>query len=457
MSSQPSAAGALANIAARTRFETAPDRVRSRVVFLIADVLVAIVSSCRRPEIVRARDRLSPGGGPCTVVGSRYGAGPAMASLFNGFSVAAEQFQDGHRVGRGHPASHVVPAVLAVAESSESTGEQMLSAVLAGYEVGVRIGIAMGGTPDGVHDIATWGTIAAASGVAHLLSDGSADTIAAAIELAASMPLLPSAAVVFEGATAQHAFLGIGTHHGVLWGSMAASGLRAPVGTLEGHFGKWSGRSFEPSLIHSDLRASDDWPDYEVLGGYVKRHPTCAHLHGVNDAMEEILVPWANMHVEIESVLVETYGAAAAFSNAQPVNDLAARFSIPFTVAVALVSGHFDNASFDAQWLNDDRVRRLAQRVEVRHSRELDSYYPAGRPARITVRCKGGQALYAESLVPRGDGVDALDDTDVMAKSKRLLGARVSEQRGDDLLDAVRTLPTSGVATLSDALKRVFD
>jgi len=73
------------------------------------------------------------------------------------------------------------------------------------------------------------------------------------------------------------------------------------------------------------------------------------------------------------------------------------------------------------------------------------------------VRCKGGQALYAESLVPRGDGVDALDDTDVMAKSKRLLGARVSEQRGDDLLDAVRTLPTSGVATLSDALKRVFD
>jgi 2-methylcitrate dehydratase PrpD len=380
-----------------------------------------------------------------------------MAALLNGFSVAAEQFQDGHRLGRGHPASHVVPAVFAVAEARGSTGIQMLSSVLAGYEVGVRIGESMGGTPDGVHDIATWGTIGAAVGVAHLLSDGSPDTIEAAIELAASMPLLPNAASVFDGATVQHAFLGMGAHHGVLWGSMAGGGLRAPAGTLEGHFGKWSGRSFQPSLVHGAPDEQEQWPDYEVLSGYIKRHPTCAHLHGVNDAMEDILQEWTGTCDDVESVLVETYGAAAVFDNPEPQNDLAARFSIPYTVAVALVSGHFDNTSFDARWLDDGRVRRVAKCVEVRHSHELDRYYPAGRPARITLVSSGSPILHADTLTSRGDGSGALDDSDVISKPRRVLRARVSDQRADDLLDAVQTLPTCDVATLSLSLRRVFD
>ena len=457
MSPLPSAAGELARVAARTRFETAPESVQRRVTFLVADVLTSIVSACHRSEIVRARDALSEGSGPCTVIGSDHRTDPAMASLLNGFSVAAEQFQDGHRLGRGHPASHVVPAVFAVAEARGSTGTQMLSSVLAGYEVGVRIGMAMGGTPDGVHDIATWGTIGAAVGVAHLLSDGSPDTIEAAIELAASMPLLPNAACVFDGATVQHAFLGMGAHHGVLWGSMADGGLRAPVGTLEGHFGKWSGRSFEPSLFHGAPGGQEHWPDYEVLSGYIKRHPTCAHLHGVNDAMEDILREWTGTCDDIESVLVETNGAAAVFDNAEPQNDLAARFSIPYTVAVALVSGYFDNTSFDARWLEDERVRRVAKCVEVRHSHELDRHYPVGRPARITLVSSGNSILYADTLTPRGDGLDALDDPDVISKPRRVLHARVSDQRGDDLLGAIRTLETGGVATLSAALRRVFD
>jgi hypothetical protein len=65
-----------------------------------------------------------------------------------------------------------------------------------------------------VHDIATWGTIGAAAGVAHLLSDGSCETIGGAIDLASSAPLLPDAATVFNGATAQHTFLGLGARLG---------------------------------------------------------------------------------------------------------------------------------------------------------------------------------------------------------------------------------------------------
>jgi 2-methylcitrate dehydratase PrpD len=457
MSGRLPAAAALARAAEATRFESSPAAVRRRVVFLVSDVLATMVSACRRDEIVRARASLSVGGGPSTVAGSHHSADPATAALLNGLSVAAEQLQDGHRHGRGHPASHVVPAVLAVAESNGATGESMLSAVLAGYEVGVRIGIAMGGTPDGVHDIATWGTVGAAAGVAHLLADGSAGTVAAAIELAASAPLLPDAATVFGGATGQHAFLGMGAHLGVVWGSLAAGGLRAPAGTLERHFGRWAGRSFDPSLVAEAVAPEGGWSDHAVLGGYVKRHPTCAHLHGVNDAVEDILDRWEGVREGIESVLVETYAGAAAFDDPEPPNDLAARFSIPYTVAVALVTGHLDNTSFQSPWFEDGRVRSLARRVEVRHRRELDARYPGGRPALVTVRLRKGEPMRAEAFVPRGDGVDALDDADVIDKPRRLLVSRVPERRADELLAAVRDLADTGVAPLTVALRQLFD
>lgn len=456
MTGRSSTTAVLGRAAGLTCFESSPVVVKDRVIFLVADVLATMVSASRRDEIVQARSAFFTGKGPCTMVGSPGNTDPATAALLNGLTAAAEQLQDGHRLARGHPASHVVPAVLAVAEMIGATGEAMLSAVLAGYEVGVRVGVAMGGTLDGVHDIATWGTIGAAAGVAHLLSDGSCETISAAIDLASSAPLLPDAATVFSGATAQHAFLGLGAHLGVVWGSLAVGGLRAPAGTLDDHFGKWIGRSFSPSLIVDAVNAEGRWSEYAVLDGYVKRHPTCAHLHGVNDAVENLCSQWNVTWDLIDSVLVETYAGAAAFDNAEPVNDLAARFSVPYTVAVALVSGHLGNASFEPPWLADERVRSLAKMVEVRHCPELDAYYPAGRPAAVTVVLRSGESLRVEAFVPRGDGANALDDADVIAKPRGLLALRVSERWADELLKAVSELPGTSVVPLTTALRHPF-
>ena len=142
-----------------------------------------------------------------------------------------------------------------------------------------------------MHDIATWGMIGAAAGVAHLLSDGSCETIGGAIDLASSTPLLPDAATVFRGATGPHGFLGLGAHLGVVWGSLAVGGLRASAETLDHHFGKWAGRSFSSSLILDAVNAEGCWSEYTMLNGYIKRHPTCAHLHGVKRCSGEPVQP----------------------------------------------------------------------------------------------------------------------------------------------------------------------
>jgi 2-methylcitrate dehydratase PrpD len=321
----------------------------------------------------------------------------------------------------------------------------------------VRVGTAMDGTPDGVHDIATWGTVGAAAGVAHVLSGGSPDIIEAAIEMSATMPMLPDAMTVFSGASAQHAFLGVGAHQGVVWGTLAMSGLRAPVGTLERHFALRSSRDFHPTALGGGLHSDGRFSAFSILDGYVKRHPTCAHLHGANDSIEAILARWDGSAEDIESVVVETYLAASVFNDVAPTNDLAARFSIPFSVAVALVTRRLDNSSFEPRWLNDKSVTSLADRVEVRHNPDFDDGYPSGRPTMVTIILRSGKRFVEYSALPRGDGADAMSDDFVVAKPRRLFESQISAERADLLLSTIDGLAASNVSVLSSALRGLFD
>lgn len=439
--------------AATGPFDATPAPVRRRLTFLISDVLAVAVSAWDRSEIRSAREALVTGvGGPASVIGQLAGESPAVAALINAMPVAAEQLQDGHRLARGHPASHVVPAVLAAAEAAGSSGPDTLAAILAGYEIGVRVGDAMGGTPAGVHDIGTWGTIGAAAGVAHVASGGRPDAIAAAVDLAAALPGRPDAHTVFAGADGQHLLLGIAVQSAVVTGTSAAAGLRAPTGTLERYFLPALGSDPDTGRLVEGLTGSS-WDRYRILDGYIKRHPTCAHLHGVNDAVEDLLVGGPVDTGAVEKVVVRTYAAAAGFDDPDPDGDLAARFSIPYTVAVALVSGTLGTGSFAAGWMADRSVRDLAARVEVLADPALDVGYPSGRPAVVTVCNRDGSTVEASAGLPRGDGIDALDDARVATKPMALLSGALGADQARTVLEAVASMRSSGPAHLGSVLR----
>jgi 2-methylcitrate dehydratase PrpD len=456
---QMSAAALLGQAAAATTAATTPGELQARTRFLIADVLACAVSAWTRPELTTLRELLVTGDGPATVIGRPGGAPPALAALVNALPVAAEQLQDGHREARGHPASHVVPAVLAAAESraadgGSADGSDLLAAVLAGCETGILVGSAMGGTPDGVHDIGTWGTVGAAAGVAHALSGGDADAVAAAIDVAAVAPTRPDAATVFSGATAQHLLLGLSVQAAVVAGAAAVAGLRAPDGTLERHFLPTVSRQVDAAALEHGTTGGR-WARYRLADGYVKRHPTCAHLHGVDDAVEDLLARAPIDPADIETITVQTYAAAARFADPAPVNDLAARFSIPCSVAAAIVGGSPRPDRFRPEVLADPLVTSLAHRVRVVHDPALDAGYPLGRPAVVTVTTTDGQVRAARAGRPRGDGPGALADPAVAAKPRQLLTATVGAAAADSLLAAVDGLNEHGIAPLSAALRRL--
>ncbi|MDP5181222.1 MmgE/PrpD family protein [Blastococcus sp. BMG 814] len=448
-------AAALGAAVATTTWADAPAAVRDRVVDLVADCVAVTALGSRRAELAALVDASAPGApeGFATVVGSARGWPSSTAAFLNGCAVAADQLQDGHRLARGHPASHVVPAVLALAEERGSSGAEVLAAVLAGYEAGVRVGRAMGGTPDGVHDIGTWGQVAVAAAVARLLAPGDAAAAVRALELAAAAVLLADARTVFAGTTGSHAFLGASVQLGMSLGGAAVAGLAPAEGTLDRHLGSVAARAWDPAPLLAGT--GDPWPEHEVLAGYVKAHPTCAHLHGVNDAVAD-LVARGLRGPQVRAVEVRASAGAAAFADVAE-DELAARFSVPTSVAVALVTGRLDETTLDAATVTAPEVRELAGRVRVVHDPALDAGYPAGRPARVRVELTDGTEQHAEAGRPRGDADRAFPRTELAAKAGRLLGARFGAG-GPELLAAVHALADGGTPRgLGAALRRAAD
>ncbi|MGY1835576.1 MmgE/PrpD family protein [Blastococcus sp. SYSU DS0510] len=445
------AAGVLGAAVARTSWASSPTAVRHRVVDLVADCVAVTALGSRRAELERLVTASSGAPeGAATVVGSARGWPSATAAFLNGCAVAADQLQDGHREARGHPASHVVPAVLALAEERGCSGEETLSAVLAGYEAGVRVGRAMGGTPDGVHDIGTWGQVAVAAAVARLLAPGDAAAARRALELSAAAVLLTDARTVFSGTTGSHAFLGASVQLGLSLGGAAVAGLAAAEGALDHHLGAVAARAWDPAALAAGV--GDPWDEHEVLGGYVKAHPTCAHLHGVNDAVAD-LVARGVRGADVRSVEVRASAGAAAFDGVAD-GELAARFSVPTSVAVALLTGRLDETTLTAATVAAPEVRELASRVRVVHDPALDDGYPAGRPARVRVELADGTAHHAEAGRPRGDADRAFTRSELAAKAGRLLAVRFGTA-APKLVGAVHALASGGTPRdLGAALRR---
>lgn len=411
---------ALAQAAAETRWELAPDTVRDRVVDVVVDCLAVTALGSTREELLglTAATRRWAGAGRSTVLGSGHGWPAATAAFLNGCAAAADQLQDGHRRARGHPGSHVVPAVLALSEELDADGTELLSAVLAGYEVGARLGRAMGGTPDGVHDIGSWGVVAVAAGVARLLAPERPEVMGRAIELAASTVLLTDAQTVFAGHPGGHAFLGASVQLGLSTGAAAAAGLAGAPGVVDRHFSIRVARDWRPELLTAGLDAGT-FAGYEILGGYLKRHPTCAHLHGVNDAVQDLIASGLSA-ADVHAVQVSVPREGVRFS-AVASGELEARFSIPTSVAVAVLTGRLDETSLDDRSVTSPEVLELAQRVVVRHDSSLDAGYPSGRPAIVDVSLVDGSRRRASAARPRGDA-DRWFTRDILGdKASRLL------------------------------------
>jgi 2-methylcitrate dehydratase PrpD len=415
----------LAAFVAAARFDALPASTVGAAKLVLLDTLGAIVAGSAMPEngeLARLAAGRSPSGG-ATVFGHRGKADAFWAALTNATAGVALEVDEGSRLGGGHPAIHVVPGALAVAEERRLDGRRLLESVVAGYEVGSRIGGATTVRAN-VHSHGTWGTISTAVAVAKL-GDAPARTVRAAMNLAASMSPANTWTPALDGATIRNLYPGRSAFQGILAVELERCGFTGLGDAPADVYGTILAERFEPELAVAgveELTRAGGGRGYRIEQNYFKLHACCRFNHFALDAVMALRSAYRLSGDDVEKVEIVTIPFAVRMGAPAPASSLAARFSIPWAVAAGLVLGRTDPPAFDAQALADERIRALARRVEIRTSSDMTPRRADAPTAHVRLVLRGGKTLERTTAVVRGDALSPVPRDEITAKFVSLAG-----------------------------------
>ncbi|MBR0662878.1 MmgE/PrpD family protein [Roseomonas hellenica] len=434
---------ALAEFVAGLRYEDLPEVVIRQACRLVLDAIgCAVAAWAEDPGKARiARDiaalyPASPGAG---VIGaSGIAAQPAFAALANGILINAADNDDTHKRALLHVGSVVVPTALALAETERLSGRELILALVAGYEVAVRIGMAV--MPSHYrfwHSTATNGTFGAAAAAAKALrldAEGVRRTLGLAGTQAAGLNTF------FEsGDMTKSIHPGKAALNGVLSAQMARLGATSPPGILEHPKGYLAAFSLEPKPEALTAGLGTDW---EILQNGFKFFPSILASHSPIQATLAIVQREAIDPARITRITNETYRTVGTHFSSKDVGSvMAARVSVPYCIAVAAVDRTLTQAQFAPARIEDPMVRQVLSRTEVIADPELDKLYPAKFPARVTITLDDGRAFSETVMLPKGDPGAPLSDDELDDKFRANCAGLLNKPAIDRLHAAILGLP----------------
>jgi 2-methylcitrate dehydratase PrpD len=405
----------LARLVAETRWEELPTEVCQQTLLVFLDTFGVMTAGALAPEVSRLRSALTAGGGGgCTVVGPGLPtADVRTAALLNGIAARTPELCEGHRFAHCQAAVQVLPAVLAVGEQRDSSGKEAALALLLGYEVAVRIGLAATARPK-AHQNGQWpllGAVAAAARLAGLDADG----VHRALQVAAPLILAPSYSHVGAGATALNVAGGMSAFVGSLAPELVTSGFGGLEGGVEEAFGELVGDGFAPEVLVE--RLGERW---EITRNHYRLRACCNPIYPALDALEQTLVELRPRPEEIESVEAETYRFASLMRETDPANSFAAHYSFPHAAAVVITRGEAPLSAFEAEALGDPAIVALRRRIRIAEDPALSALAPVQKSARVTLRLRDGRQATAFCEASRGGFERPYDQAELLAKFRSL-------------------------------------
>ena len=434
MTMENSTAGAvreLAAFAAELTWDTVPEEVRQSVGWYFLDAMATATYGAGHPRS-RALARWARhtfGTGPCHFLGQLGdGLPPSAAAFLNAFAGRSDTFDDTHEGAVIHPGVPLFMAGLAVAEARGSTGRELLTAVIAGYEVAIRLAEAVMPThyDRGFHTTGTFNALGAATVAAKLLG-ASPDQLFGAVNLA----------VEHAAGVRQYQLDGdicLSALHGARASQLGCEsaelvyslGFPYSPRAVDGQLGLWAataGVPDNPSIILTDLGRQ-----FRIIQTGIKPYPSCRYVHGAVTAILECMAQERIEAADVERIHVETFQLAAHECNrpvVRTVND--AQFSIQYNLARILVKGQLTPDDFSPETVAEFRNSPLLQKIIVSEAKDLTARYPAEWPYRATVIARSGRRFVKEVPYPLGAPEKPLKPQDIRGKAENLLARRVTD------------------------------
>jgi len=410
----------LAAFAANLRFEDIPAPVLRRAEDLLLDwVGSALAGKIGRPVqiIENFARKMGPADGACEVLMSRRRTSPFFAAMVNGASSHFAEQDDVHNGSVFHPAAVVFPPLLAVAQSLGSSGRELLTAAVAGYEVGIRVGEFLGRSHYKVfHTTGTAGTVAAAAATGRLLklspqqmldAFGSAGTQAAGL-----WEFLRDAADSKQLHTAKAAA------DGLMSAYLAADGFTGAKCILEGAQGMAAGMSSDADPAKLIDRLGQRWALAETS---FKFHASCRHTHPAADALLRVMTEHDLRPEQVARVTAHAHQGAIDVLG--PVVDPQTVHQAKFSMGTVLaLIAHFRAAGmkeFDAHF-KDPRITVFRDKVRMVRDEEVDAAYPVRWIGKVAVETVDGRMLHGRVEEPKGDPGNTLSREELEQKALRL-------------------------------------
>jgi 2-methylcitrate dehydratase PrpD len=410
-----------------------PAAVRDNVALRVLDTLGCALAAANESwaEGVLAPVLAWGDGGRSTVAGTTRRVVAPMAALANGTLAHGLDFDDTHAPSITHASAVVLPAVLALGEERGLPGGEIIAAAVLGYETITRLGMAAPGAfhARGWHATPACGAFAAALAAGRCLGLGE-DALASAVGIAASCA---SGLLEFleDGSTVKRLHPGWAAHAGVLAAALAGGGMTGPGTGLEGRFGFYRAALGIATDLHPLLGTlGSRWETLEI--GF-KPYPCCHYNHAYVDAARRLrdahgLAASAIASVECRVPAGEVpIVCEPADVKAAPRTDYDAKFSLPFSVAAALIDGQVGVETFSSPRLSDPALLGLAARV--RYTVEPDSPFPRTFPGHVIVRLHDGRTLEAREATNRGGPEAPLPVTAIVEKYRDNASRALSESQ----------------------------
>ncbi|KDD07547.1 MmgE/PrpD family protein [Bordetella bronchiseptica MBORD681] len=429
----------LAEFTAGLRYEDIPPAVLRRAEDLFLDSLASILAGAGAPPvqaIARYAVAMGPADGPSQNLVTRTGTTPLFAAMVNAAACHVVEQDDVHNGAVFHPAAVVFPPALAVAQALGRSGRDLLTAAVAGYEAGIRIGEFLGRSHYRIfHTTATVGPLAAAVTVGHLLRLDAAQMLhalgSAGTQSAGLWEFLRDAADSKQLHTAHAAAAGITAAY------LAQDGFTGAQRILEGAQGLAAGMSSDadPSRLLDGL--GQRWALAETSFKY---HASCRHTHPAADALQHVMREHGLRAADLAAV--ETLVHQGAIDVLGPVTAPAtvhqSKFSMGTVLALIALRGHAGLTEFDAA-PGDAEVAALRDKVRMTLDDEVDRAYPRRWIGKVNVTTTDGRRLHGRVDEPKGDPGNTLSRPEIEDKVARLAryGGHATESEVRALIDRV--------------------
>ncbi|MEO0342163.1 MAG: MmgE/PrpD family protein [Pseudomonadota bacterium] len=349
---------------------------------------------------------------------------PAGMALAGGMTIDSIDGHDGYRPAKGHVGCALLPGLLAFAQMAKMTGDEFLTLLVIGYEIGARAGAALHASTADYHTSGAW--------------------------MAPCIAALGARALHLTHEQTRHA-IGIAEYHGPRsqmmrvidhptmlkdgsgWGAMA--GVSAVFLAADGFTGAPAVSFEEEPSFYDDLGGN-----WLTLQQYYKPFPVCRWAQPAITATLRLREDHNLASEDVDHIEVTTFHEALRLAITSPRDTEQAQYSTSYPTAAAMVRGDVGVAEISADAFNDPEIKRLSESMVISESNDCNEIFPKDRISAVTLHMKSGAKLTSGYTRAIGDPEDPARAEEMTKKFFKLARPVIGQERAEQVMDAVETL-----------------